>query len=318
LLWPGVTLMVAAALTSLALSFRTTRPERTSEGPPVHPTLPTVGPVQRARALVAVLAVVAISVFLQHEFFGVRIHVALLGSALTFLLATVAARVTGETDITPIGAMGQVTQLLFGLIAPGQVTTNLMAANVTGGAASQCADLMQDLKSGQLLGANSRKLAVAQLTGVAVGALVGSASYLLLVRDPAAMLLTETWPAPAVATWKAAAEVFARGWDAMPRGSIPAMALALPIGVGLATAESKLSARWVRMLPSPASVGLAFVVPASYALSMCAGACLAWLLGAKAPRWSERYLLVLAAGAIMGESLTGVGFAVIETVRSLF
>lgn len=31
-----------------------------------------------------------------------------------FLLSLVACRVTGETDTTPIGAMGQVTQFFFG------------------------------------------------------------------------------------------------------------------------------------------------------------------------------------------------------------
>ena len=33
--------------------------------------------------------------------------------------------------------MGKVTQLAFGIISPGNVASNLMAANVTGGAASQ-------------------------------------------------------------------------------------------------------------------------------------------------------------------------------------
>ena len=37
---------------------------------------------------------------------------------LAFLLALVACRVTGETDNTPVGAMGQTTQLIFGGISP--------------------------------------------------------------------------------------------------------------------------------------------------------------------------------------------------------
>jgi putative OPT family oligopeptide transporter len=316
LLWPGVTLMVAAALTALALSLRSAR-LGTADAGGRAPRADGERRARRAWVIAAIVAVIALSVTMQHALFGIRVPVAIGGSALTFLLATVAARVTGETDVTPIGAMGQVTQLLFGLVAPGQVASNLMAANVTGGAASQCADLMQDLKSGQLLGAQARKLAIAQLIGVAVGSVVGSGSYLLLVRDPATMLLTEAWPAPAVATWKAAAEVFARGWHALPPGSVLAMAVALPIGVALALGESMLPARWVRWLPSPASVGLAFVVPASYAISMCAGAALAWALSTKLPGWSERYLLVVAAGTIMGESLTGVSFAMLETLRSL-
>ena len=44
-----------------------------------------------------------------------------------------ATRALGETDINPVGGMGKVTQLVFGVLAPGQMTTNLLAAAITGG-----------------------------------------------------------------------------------------------------------------------------------------------------------------------------------------
>ena len=56
--------------------------------------------------------------------------------ALSFLLALVACRVTGETDTTPVGAMGKVTQLAFGALSPGNVNVNLMSANITAGMAN--------------------------------------------------------------------------------------------------------------------------------------------------------------------------------------
>ena len=43
-------------------------------------------------------------------------------------------RCTGETDINPIGPMGKIIQLVFALVAPGAIVTNLMAA---AGAASR-------------------------------------------------------------------------------------------------------------------------------------------------------------------------------------
>ncbi len=73
---------------------------------------------------------------------------------ISFFLALVVCRITGEANITPTGAMGKVTQLIFGGIAPGHVTANLMAANITSGASSSSADLLVDLKVGYLLGAN--------------------------------------------------------------------------------------------------------------------------------------------------------------------
>ena len=54
---------------------------------------------------------------------------------MSFFLAIVACRAAGESDITPAGAMGKITQLMFGAIAPSNMATNLMTAGVTSGAA---------------------------------------------------------------------------------------------------------------------------------------------------------------------------------------
>ncbi len=102
---------------------------------------------------------------------------------LTFLLALVACRVTGETDTTPIGAMGKVTQLIFGVLNPGNMNINLMSANITAGAASSSADLLTDLKSGYLLGANPRKQFLAQFAGIFSGTLVTVLCFQLMVPD---------------------------------------------------------------------------------------------------------------------------------------
>ena len=86
--------------------------------------------------------------------FGMPLWQSTVAVLLTFILALVACRVTGETDTTPIGAMGKVTQLIFGGLSPGNMNVNLMSANITAGAAASAADLLTDLKSGYLLGAN--------------------------------------------------------------------------------------------------------------------------------------------------------------------
>ena len=97
------------------------------------------------------------------------------GRACHLLLALVACRVTGETDTTPVGAMGKVTQLTFGALSPGNVNVNLMSANITAGAAGSAADLLTDLKSGYLLGAHPRKQFIAQFAGIFVGHVVTGA-----------------------------------------------------------------------------------------------------------------------------------------------
>jgi len=306
LLWPGVTLMVVATLTSLAITLvRIARKHRRSEdaAPALSPTLPL--PVFAAAFGICLL----LAATAQVTIFGIGAWQAALAVVLSFVLAAVAARVAGETGIAPIGAVGKITQLSFGVITPGDATANLMAANVTGGAAGQAADLLQDLRTGMLVGATPAFQAVAQVFGVLTGSLVGSLVYLVLIPDPAGMLLTAEWPAPAVATWKAVAEVMAQGLGALPPAAIPAMAAAGVAGLLLALAESFLPARLARMVPSGAAMGLAFVIPAWNALSFFLGAVAAALLRRAAPDWADRYTTVLAAGLVAAESIAGVVMA---------
>jgi len=312
LLWPGVTMMVVAALTSFALMLRRALHTRRgsesggedrprSEHPHAQVTLRwfAIG-----LATATVLGVIA-----QYSLFDIDPVTGTIAVALSFLLAVVAARVSGETGITPIGAMGKITQLSFAVISPANVTSNLMSANVTGGAAGQCADLMHDFKTGLLLGAEPRFQALAQVFGVLTGSLVGAATYVVLVPDPSAMLITPEWPAPAVATWKAVAEVLQGGLAHLPHAAAPAMAIAAAVGLVLALAQHLAPTRWSRLVPSASAVGLAFVIPAWNSMSMFIGALLAYAITRISASWAERFLIAAAAGLVAGESLAGVGTA---------
>jgi uncharacterized oligopeptide transporter (OPT) family protein len=192
-----------------------------------------------------------------------------------------------------------------------------MTANVTGGAASQCGDLLHDLKTGLMIGASPRHQFVAQVFGALSGALIGTAGYLLIVPDPRGMLITDEWPAPAVATWKAVAEVFMRGLEAMPGGAVEAMVIAGGAGVALAVIEKIAPARFAKWIPSPSAVGLAFVIPAWNAMSVLGGGLLAYFLTRYVKSWATRFVIVIAAGIVAGESLTGVGLAIEKVITGM-
>lgn len=311
LLWPGVTLMVVASLTTFAFSsvrvFRLRKQRGRPEAEPGILRDPTWRGFRAGLVLSMILVVIT-----QMMFFRITFVMAVIAVLLTFLLAVVAARVSGETGIPPIGALGKVTQLTFGLISPANATTNLMSANVTGGAAGQCSDLLHDFKTGWLIHASPRFQSIAQGFGILAGSLAGSAAYLVIIPDPQAMLLTPEWPAPAVATWKAVAEVFQGGIGALPAGSLPAMAAAGGAGLVMAVLEKGLPGHWARRLPSPASLGLAFIIPAWISISMFLGGVLSWALARRVPDWHRRFLVVLAAGLVAGESLAGVTHALLK------
>ncbi len=314
LLWPGVGMMVSASITSVAFSWRSivrTFTGGRAAGERDDPAPEASRDDLSGRTYVGLLVVLVVTITAaQIVLFGIRWWAALLAVALSFVLAAVAGRVSGETTITPVGAMGKVTQLVFGLLVPANPTANLMSANVTGGSASQCADLLHDLKCGSILGASPRRQAIAQLAGVAGGALAGSAGYLVLLPDPASQIGTDDWPGPAVLTWRAVAEVFARGSGAMPPYALQAMAVGVALGVVLAVLEKTLPKKIARFVPSPAALGLGFVVQGYYAISLFVGSVLGWALRRYAKDWSERYLTPAAAGVIAGESLMGVAIAI--------
>ena len=299
LLWPGVSLMAASTFAGLATRWaRDFAGARRVAG--FDPAL------LRARGPALGFAAAALlAVTLQVVLFDISLWMALLAIPLAVLLASVAARVVGETGIPPIGAIGKLSQLGFGIAAPGQTVTNLMTANVAGGAAGQCADLLNDFKVGHAIGAAPARQALAQCCGVAAGSVVGVLVYLALIPDPAAMLLTEAWPAPAVATWKAVAEALTQGLGSVPSSARLAMLAAAALGIVLGVLDAR--PRPPRGLPSGVALGLAFVIPASISLMMCLGAVIAWALLRWNARFANRFALAAAAGLIAGESIVGVG-----------
>ena len=147
---------------------------------------------------------------------------------------------------------------------------------------------------------------MAQCAGVAVGSIVGSLVYVTLITDPARQLLTPEWPAPAVATWKAVAEALGSGISGVPPSALWAMSIAGVLGVALALIERCVAGRRLLLVPSGATIGLAFVIPAGTSMTLFLGAALASLLHWLAPRWASRFLLSAAAGLVAGESLFGV------------
>lgn len=308
LLWPGTALMVISALVAFSFSWRSIgRAFRISKGG--DGATQDTGEVRRKWFIFGLLGALVLSVSLQVFLFDIAWLAAVVGVLLSFVLAVVACRVSGETNVTPVGAMGKVTQLIFGVIAPKNAAANLMSANVTGGAASQCADLMHDLKCGYLLGAVARYQVIAQVGGALAGSLLGSAFYMILIPNPREQLMTAEWPAPAVATWKAVAELFTIGFEAIPAGTPMAMLIAAIVGTILPVMDKLAPPKAKPFVPSAAAMGLAFVIPPRNSISMFMGACLALLVARLFPRWSDRFVVTICAGLVAGESLTGAGDA---------
>lgn len=258
----------------------------------------------------------AACVLLGHYLFGITWWMGVLAVAVTFLLSIVAARATGETDVTPIGAMGKITQLIYGLVAPTNIRTNLLTASITAGASSHSADLLTDLKAGYLLGGNPRKQTISQLFGVLAGTLICVPGYRLLV-DPTKLGGPEL-PAPAAKVWAGVAEILAKGIDSLPYGAKEAILVGAILGIVLTLAEEFTPAQYKKWVPSTTGLGIAGVVPAFNSISMFLGAFIAWLLARRASVFNDKYTIVVSSGLIAGESLMGVVVNLTANAQQLF
>ena len=222
---------------------------------------------------------------------------------ITFFLALVACRITGETDTTPIGAMGKVTQLIFGGLNPGNMNVNLMSANITAGAASSAADLLTDLKSGYLLGANPRKQFLAQFAGIFSGTIVTVFCFRLMV--PSADLLGTKFPAPSALAWMAVAKALSAGISTLGPIKVWSIAIGGLVGI-LLTVLGKAFPKYEKWVPSPAGIGLAWTFYWSTSLLFFLGAVIGLGWEKTAPKQSKEYLFPVASGIIAGGSLMAV------------
>lgn len=248
-------------------------------------------------------------IFLEWFLFGIKVWMGALSIALGFFIAIVACRATGETDTTPTGALGKITQITFGALDPSNITTNLMTANVTGGMGLHAADLLTDLKSGYLLKADPRQQFWAQFFGVLAGSLFVVPAYRLLI--PTADLLgTDRWPAPGAQTWKSVAELLAKGFHTMHPTAQLALAVGAVLGIVLVLLE-KAFPGYRKYIPSPTGLGLAFTTPAFNTISMFAGALIALLIERRSAQAADDLVVPVSSGFIAGESLVGVLIAVL-------
>jgi uncharacterized oligopeptide transporter (OPT) family protein len=224
---------------------------------------------------------------------------------MSFALALVACRVTGETDTTPIGPMGKVTQLVFGALNPGNMNVNLMSANITAGAAGSAADLLTDLKSGYLLGAHPRKQFLAQFSGIFIGTIVSVLAFTLVVGNKPEVIGSDQFPAPAAQTWAAVAQALSKGFEALHPVKIWSIVVGGLVGM-IFTILPVMAPKQAKHMPSASGFGLAWIFQWYYGVLFFMGAVIAWAVQKKWPARAEEFNYPVASGVMAGGALMGV------------
>ena len=190
----------------------------------------------------------------------------------------------------------------------------LIVTGIVFGVATISNDNLQDLKTGQLVGATPWKQQVALIFGVIFGSLVVPPVLELLATTLGFQGAPGAGPNALAAPQAALISALAKGvlggdlnWAMIGYGAL--------VGVGVILLDETLGRLGKLRLP-PLGIGLGVYLPMAVTLPVVIGA----VIGAFYDRWAERTPdvelakrmgVLTATGMIVGESLWGVGFAII-------
>ncbi len=304
-MWPATGMLVAGGLTALVLKWKTlVATFRSLSGASVQsgdfPLRWVIG-----GSLVSSAALVAIQYFVL----GTPVWQSVLAIVLSIPLMLVAMRVLGETNWGPISAMSNMMQAIFAFIAPGNVPVNMSSSGLTGTIAVTSEALMQDYKSGQVIGSNPRMLTIAQLIAAPVGSLATAIIYPLL-RDKFG-IGPEGLSSPISVKWAGFAELLTQGFNALPKGCFVGLMIGMAVGILLTLLAEKLSEKAAEKVPSPSAIGIGMLIPASVLITFVLGG-VAQLIWAKLGAKSEEAIRIpLASGLIAGEAILAVVQAIL-------
>jgi len=233
--------------------------------------------------------------------------------------------VLGETNWGPISAMTNLMQAMFGFIAPGDLRANITASGITGAVAAESEGLMQDFRTGYMIGSTPRLLTYMQLMAVPVGALALALMYPLLrdtygvvgehaqLLSPTsqrwvgfARLITRELTGTAVLSAEAAARL---AWIKLSFGA------GAVVGIALTLVEQR--PRWRSWVPSPTGMGIAALIPINAVTVIFTGAVADRIWSRVSPDTHARYSVPTASGLIAGEALVAVVLPLLVTLGLL-
>ncbi len=199
------------------------------------------------------------------------------------------------------------------------IAYSLIVTGIVFGVATVSNDNLQDLKTGQLVGATPWKQQVALIFGVIFGSLVIPPVLNLLNVTMGFAGAANAGPNALAAPQAALISTLAKG---VIGGSVnwPMIELGVAAGV-VVIALDELLGRIGRMRLPPLAVGIGIYLPMAVILPVSIGAVIGrfyerWADGTADPEYARRMGVLTATGMIVGESLFGVAFAVIVYLTS--
>ncbi len=211
---------------------------------------------------------------------------------------------TGMTDWSPISGMSLLTVVMVLLLAgSGSVMGAVLLGAALCVAITLASDMMQDLKTGHLVGAKPLRQQVCEILVVPIGPVVAMLTILLIVG--ANMKSTGIPLGPGTTTTAPQAVALQTVIEGVQGGQMPYALYGLGAGLGVLLGLGSFAGLGVL-------VGLSMYLPFMYISTYGIGCVANILLRAfKGPRWTEEWGVPFAAGLIVGESILALVFNII-------
>jgi uncharacterized oligopeptide transporter (OPT) family protein len=233
------------------------------------------------------------------------------------LAGIIVAQATGQTDISPLSGLALIAVTLMYFLTGGNITASILIGVAVCIATSQCADMMQDLKTGHLVGSVPREQQVAQLIVSWIGPFI--AIGVLMVLWSAGPADAAGNPTPGFGPDSVACIEQSGGCLSAPqadvlKGIIEALRdkdAAVDKYIGGATIGGALSIFPIGGIA--VLVGLAMYLPFSITLAYGIGCLIAMALEkTQGTAFIGRKLVPVSAGLIVGEALTALAFNLVK------
>ncbi len=225
---------------------------------------------------------------------------AIVGTLWLGLASLIVAQATGLTDISPMSGMALISVTLMMFLLNKNIAASMVVGVAVCVAIGQGADMMQDLKTGFLIGARPIRQQIAQFATTWLGPLIALGTISILWHggpDGAGGFGEGTaLPAPQGGALMGIIE-------AVNTGNVPIDKYALGGLVGVVLGAAPIGGLGVL-------VGLAMYLPFSITLGYGIGCLLQMAIRRRKGVWfCEHKLVPFAAGLIVGEALMGIGHA---------
>ena len=232
--------------------------------------------------------------------------------ALTFVFAILGVRALGETDLNPVSGIGKLSQLVFAVVVPpshpARLLINLVAGGIAEAGAQQAGDLMQDLKTGLLLGASPKAQFVAQCIGTLYLVLLSSVMY--KVYNHVYTIPSDSFRIPTAVIWVDCLRLVTG--EGLPPKAWEASVITFVVFAAIAVAKNLGTSPKLRYLPSGVAVGIGIYNTPNFTLARFLGGVISYWWMKRSTR--QVAMIIFLSGLVLGE---GVFSAVVLGLRSM-